>query len=133
MSYATYSSTRKLLINHTGVTNLVPAGNIRIGFSRELNVFPSISITQVGGGTYGYTGYGTSVDGSKMRREDRTIQVDIYNRDSMLSSQVIGDAVDVALMSGTGFRKLNDNDIFEEGIQSFRKIQTWSFWQNVND
>ena len=133
MSELAYSSTRMLLINNTNVTNYVPVGNIRLGFTRENVKDPSVSMTLVGGGTWAYLGQGTSVVGSKTRRESRLFQLDIYTSSGMRHLQTIGDGIDTALISGTGYRKLNDNDVFENGLQMYRKIQTWSSWVNVND
>ena len=133
MSEIAYSSARKLLIQHAPLTTLVPSSNIKIGFSLEPEVYPSISITQVGGSMFAYTGYGTSPHGSKMKRENRIFQVDIYSRSGLLYLQQISEEVDEALISGSGFRKINDNDIFEDSLNAHRKIQTWTFWDNVND
>jgi len=133
MGETAYSSVRLLLTQHTALTNQVPTSNIRVGFMQEVDSFPSISILQVAGSTYGYLGYGTSTAGSKMRRENRTLQIDIFSRSGMLDLQQIGDNVELALMSGSGFRKVNDNDTYEEGLHAHRKIQTWIFWGNVDD
>jgi len=131
MSEQVYSSTRKLLVNDSGVTALVPAGSIYLGFGREKAKYPNISITRVGGSTYGGLGYGTSTAGTKRKRDDVMIQIDIYSRDSMLATTKIGDQVDSCLLAGSGARKLNDNDMYENESNSYRKVQTWSFW-NMN-
>ena len=133
MSEIAYSSTRVLLTQSTDLIALVPIDNIRIGFLKEPDVFPCITISQAGGSTHGYTGYGTSTAGTKQRREDSTFQVDVYSRDGVLDLEQISDKVVLALMSGSGYRKVSDNDGYEEGIKSHRKIQTWTFWSMVDD
>ena len=133
MSEILYSSVRLLLTQQTDLVNLVPTDDIRIGFMVEADNFPCITITQTGGSCYGYLGYGTSAAGSKQRRDNRTFQIDIYSRSGMLDLQQISDKVDIALMSGSGFRKINDNDTYEEGIHAHRKVQTWAFWGMIHD
>ena len=133
MAYAAYSSMRHQLISDTPLTSLVSTSNIRVGFGNITGNYPMITISQIGGSTHGLTGYKTSPAGSKTRRDDRMFQVDIYSRDSVESLELIASAVDVALMSGNGYRRTNDNGIYEEGIKAHRKIQTWTFWDMIND
>jgi len=133
MSEYSYSSARQLLTQSTALTALVPVNNIRVGFMREPVEFPLITLTQVGGTSYGYLGYKQSSKGSRQRRDDRTIQIDIYSRSGMLDLQQISDKVDLALISGTGFRKVNDNDTYEDPLKAHRKIQTWTFWSMFDD
>lgn len=133
MSEIAYSSARALLTQRSSLTSMVPTDKIRIGFERQPDAFPLITISQKGGTTYGYTGYKTSPAGSKQRRDDRTFQVDIYSRDGVLDLQQIADEVDEALMSGSGFRKVNDNDTYEDGVHAHRKVQTWTFWGMLHD
>ena len=133
MSYNAYSSARTLLVNNSNVIALVPAGSIRIGFQREPEVFPMITITQVGGSAYGYLGYGQSDVGSKGRNETSMIQIDIYDRDSIMDINLIGVQVDKAIMSGAGYRKSGELDAFEDGLNSYRKVQTWMYNEVVDD
>jgi len=93
MSEIAYSSTRLLLTQKAALVALVPSSNIRIGYMKEINDFPCITISQTGGSSYGYLGYRTSAAGSKQRREDRTMQIDIYSRSGLLNLQQIADEV----------------------------------------
>jgi len=133
MSEYSYSSTRKLLTQSSALTAMVPASDIRIGFLKQPDNFPSIALSQIGGSTYGYTGYAKSDAGYKQRRDDRTFQVNIYSRSGMLHLQKVSDQVVLALMSGSGYRKISDNDGYEDGIKSYRKIQTWTSWSMIDD
>jgi len=133
MTEVAYSSTRKLLVQSGDLIALVPLTNIRIGFTPEPDSYPCITLTQVAGSTFGYTGHGTSPKGSKLRRDDHTFQIDIYTRSGVLNLEQIADQVDKALMSGTGYRKVSDNDYREEYLNANRKIQTWTFWNQVED
>ena len=133
MSEYAYSSARQLLTQRTDLVSLVPSSNIKVGFTIEVDSFPSITLTQTGGSAHGLLGYGTSTVGSKLRRDNRTFQIDIYSRSGMLDLQQISDEVDLALLSGSTFRKISDNDTYEEEIQAYRKIQTWSFWSILDD
>ena len=81
MAYAAYSSMRHQLINDTPLISLVSTSNIRVGFGNITGNYPMITISQIGGSTYGLTGYKTSPAGSKTRRDDRMFQVDIYYKD----------------------------------------------------
>ena len=133
MSEFIYSSVRALLTSSSDVTNLVPASSITPGFSQIHDSYPCITITVVGGADIGYMGYGTSPAGSKIRRNNTSVQIDIYTRHSLLSSQSIGDAITKTLMNGTGFRKAGEVDVYEDELKAHRKIQTWNILTLRND
>ena len=84
MSYAAYSSTRKLLVDDSDITSYIPAAYIRVGFPNDELYVPSISIHQTGGDSWGYTGYNTATAGSRLRRENTTFQINIFHRWSMV-------------------------------------------------
>ena len=133
MTETLYSSARNLLVNSSEVTNLVPAKNITVGFTQEPISYPCISITKVAGSDLGYLGYSTSAAGSKMRKSSNSVQIDIYNRDSLLSSQIIGRAVTQTLLDGLSCKKVSEVDIYEENLKAYRKIQTWDVLFIEND
>jgi len=133
MSETSYSSTRKLLTDRTDLTTLVPANSIKMGFMLEPDVYPCVTITKTGGTSWGYLGYGSSPAGSKMRRANYTFQIDIYSRSGLLHLEKISDQVILALMSGNSYRLVSDTDWYEDGISAYRKIQTWTFWDNIDD
>jgi len=133
MSYAAYSSARRLLINYTPLTAKVAVSNVRVGFAIIPDDYPCISLTQVGGSALKNLGYKTSPDGSRIRRDDRIFQIDIYSRSGVQDLEQIADEVDKALLSGSTFEKLSDNDRYEDSLHANRKIQTWTFFDMLND
>ena len=133
MSYIAYSSTRHLLISDSTITSYVPAAYIRIGYETDTLYTPSITIHQAGGNSWGYLGYGTSSEGSRIRGEDNTMQIDIFHTWTVLSSQRIGDAIEKALTYNGWYRKLNDNDKYLNELECYNKTQVWNYRQNVED
>jgi len=128
MSYLAYSSTRTLLTN-SDITDYVSSSYIRVGYTEHSLYAPSITIHQAGGSTWGYLGYGSG----KLRRDEATIQINIYHRWTMLSSQTMGDIIDKTLVNNGWYRKLNDIDNYLSDIDCYSKTQIWSYKQNVED
>lgn len=124
MSYDVLLELRNALISSSDLTNLVSSSNIQVGWKRELTDFPCIIISQSGGVDYGYLGYNTSADGSKLGREEATYQIDIYSRTSMKNILDIFEALRGVLLA-LGYRKTGDTDAFESEYDAYRKITTW--------
>lgn len=133
MSYIAYSSARNLLVNDSTITSYIPAAYIRVGYTTDTLVSPSITIHQAGGNTWGYLGYGTTSAGSRIRGEVSTIQIDVFHTWNLLSSQRIGDAIDKALIFNGWYRKINDRDEYLEELDCYNKSQLWTYRQNVDD
>jgi len=133
MSYYVYSSTRNLLVNESDITDYVPAAYIRVGFPNDDLYIPSITIHQIDGDSWGYTGYNTASTGTKLRRENTRFQLNIFHRWSMVSSQRIADGVEKAIMNGIGYRKLSDSDDYNNDFKTYVKTQVWSHIRNVDD
>ena len=132
--YQAYSSIRRILVEDSSVSSNVTSNSIRIGFSREVDVFPCIMIHKAGGGSHGLTGYGTSTAGSKDRWEDRTFQLDILSRTSVENVELITDDVTTAMMgSFSGARLTSEAGGFDDSYNAYRSIQTWTGWEIVQD
>jgi len=132
MSYVAYSSTRHLLTNDSDLLSYVPASYIRVGYETDTLYTPSITIHQGGGNSWGFLGYGTSVAGSRIRQEETSIQIDIFHRWTMLSSQKIGDIIDKALIYNGWYRKISDNDNYLTDLECYNKTQVWNY-RHISD
>jgi len=127
--------TRKLrgyLTSSSAVTTYVPTSDIKVAWVKTEDNFPCITINQVSGNDYGYLGYGTSTAGSKIRREEATIQIDIYSKNSRLETLQIGDEVVKVLISGT-CRKESDVESHDDELGIYRKTQTYIHTQFHDD
>jgi hypothetical protein len=137
MSYSAYSSMRHLLIQDSKISSQVGVSNIRVGFGNLSDSYPCITLSQAGGESYGYLGWGTSPHGSKLSRDNNSFQVDVYSRDSIQELEQICDNIKPALLSGNisgnGLRKINDNYMWEDSLHAHRKILTWTFSEEKND
>lgn len=133
MSYSAYSSMRNLLIQDSNISSQVGVSNIRVGFGNLSDSYPCITLSQAGGESYGYLGWGTSPHGSKLSRDNNSFQVDVYSRTSVEDLENICDNVRVALLSGGTLRKVNDNYMWEDSLHAHRKILTWTFSEEKND
>lgn len=133
MSYIAYSSTRGLLTSESELTDYISSSHIRVGYTTDTIYMPSITIHQAGGSTWGYLGYGNSSVGNKLRRDESIIQLDIFHRWNLLSSQRIGDIIDKTLISDGWYRKTNDIDTYSNDLQCYNKKQVWVYKQNVQD
>lgn len=126
MSYYAYSSTRHILINYTPLVSLVPASNIIIGYGKVRDKFPCVTLSQVGGDSYGRLGYNTSIEGTKDRIDTWMMQIDIYERDNIEDLELISDEIQKALLSGSICRKVGDVDGYEDVYNAYRKTQTYT-------
>ena len=125
---------RNVLTQDAAVTGQVSASDIRVGFARQVDSFPCITLDKVTGDTYGRLGFKTSDPGSRDRHESITVQLDIYTRSSASHRDTIGDYVIKAMMSGcSGARMLGDIGTYDDGYDAYRDIQTWTLWEIVQD
>ena len=114
------------LISSSAVISLVPSNNINIGWSRTVDSFPCIILSQVGGSDIGYLGYNTSEAGSKLRSERAVIQMSIFSRDSAYETYQIAEEIKPIMISGCS-RKDSDVDLYDDEMSVYHKALTFSF------
>lgn len=133
--YEQYSSMRQILLNDGRVTDLT--SNIVVGYRREHDSYPVITIHRVGGNSFGKLGYQTSAAGSKERNVTSLFQIDIFHRDTIEDVEKIDDAIQKAIMSGTstsvGARMQSNPSGWDETFQAYRITQTWMYNEIVSD
>ena len=126
MSLTASRNVRNYLVKNAAITALVPASNISMGWPRELDKFPCILISQSSGIDKGLLGYKTTPAGSRNRREEYSVQLDIFSQKNRRETLAIADAiVPVMIVSGAA-RKINDSDLYESDLEAFRKTQTFT-------
>lgn len=133
MSMDAFRNFRSWMCSSSTITTLVPRASIKIGWPRQLNTFPSIVITQSTGVDIGYLGYGTSIAGNRVRKEEVTFQVDIFSRDSRRQTYQISDAIIPVLIASGGCTKNSDTDLYEDDLEAYRKTQSYSFIMHHDD
>ena len=116
----------------SAVTDTVSDSEIRFGWPDELEKFPCIILTQVGGSDTGYLGYQSSAAGSRLRREEFTIQLDIISRTRKQTYDLADTIVPMLIASGA-CRKDSDIDDFNDERRIYRKIQTFSMTKHHDD
>jgi len=135
--YSAYSSMRRILINDYYISTAVTADNVKIGYRREIDVFPCITIFRIGGSSIAKLGYNATTGGSREREETRMMQVDILHADSIADLELLDDKVITAIMSGArtqdGFRLLSDLSRYDDSYEAFRTTQTWLYSEIVSD
>ena len=128
---------RNILINDYYVSSEVTASNIMVGFRRQIDAFPCITIYRVGGSSKGYLGYKTSTGGSRDRTEDKLIQVDIFNTNSIEDLELLDDKVIKAVMSGSStgeaYSLVSNPSNFDDSYDAYRTVQTWLLSEIVSD
>lgn len=132
MSVTAMTEIQSNLINSSSLTALVASSNIKIGWVKELDSFPCIILQQSTGVDWGYLGYNTSAAGSKTRREQFTIQVDIYSRTTSKNVTEIADII-VPIMISSGCRKNVDTDDYNDELSVHRKLQTYTLTKFHSD
>jgi len=132
MSLDTTRLLRGYLVSSSTITNLVSTSNIKIGWTRTIDEFPCITITQIGGSDFGYLGYNSSSAGSQLRQELSSIQLDIFSKNSRLETIQIADAIVPVMISG-GCRKITDIEDYNDELGLYRKIQTYSIIKHYDD
>lgn len=133
MSTQSFRDIRSYLCSSSSITNLVPKGSIKIGWPRGIETFPCILLSQVAGSDTGYLGYRTADAGSRVRREDNTIQVDIFSRRSRQETYNISDEVVPLLIASGACRKDADADMYDDEKAVYRKVLTFSFSKMHDD
>ena len=116
----------------SAVTDTVAKSEIRYGWPDELEHFPTIIITQVGGTDTGYLGYQSTAAGSRMRREEFSFQLDIISRSRKQTYDLADTIVPMMIASGA-CRKDTDIDDFDDTRKIYRKIQTFSMTIHHDD
>jgi len=109
----------------SAITDVVSKSEIRFGWPEELNKFPCIILTQVGGSDYGFFGYKSSPAGSRIRREDNIVQVDIISR-TRKQVYTLADLIVPMFIASGSCRKDSDVDDFNDTKRIYRKIHTYS-------
>jgi len=117
---------RGYLVSNATITNYVPTADIRIGWPKEEDNYPCITISKVTGIDYGYLGYNTAAAGTKIRREEPTFQIDTWSKNSLYSSNVIADEITKVMISG-GCRKNSENDMYDDDMGIYRVIQSFTY------
>lgn len=124
---------RGYLCSSSALIAILPKSSIRLGWPKELDTFPSVLMTQTGGVELGYLGYQTATAGTRLRREEVTVQIDIFSRTSRRQTYQIGDAITPILIASGACRKIGDTDMFDEDLNVYRKLQTYSFVKYYDD
>src|SRR4030042_6073888 len=99
MSLDIFRQIKGYLVSSSTVTAYVPTRKIKSGWPRTLDEFPCIILSQATGSDLGYFGYGSADAGSKLRREEASIQVDIYSKNSRFETMQIADEIVKVLIS----------------------------------
>ena len=123
MSYTAILNVRNYLISSSAVTSKVGTSSIMAGWPKELDKFPSILLSQSAGTDFGFLGY---KEGG-LRREDVSIQVDIFSKETRKEVLDIGDAIVPVIISSMSARKTGDVDMYDNELNVYRKMQTYSF------
>lgn len=121
---STLKELRDSLVNDSDFTNLVPSSNIKVGFLRERSEFPCITITQAGGGETGFLGYSTTESGSRVAKEEATFAIDIYSDNNVKENLDIYEQLRERMLN-EGYIKMSDIDLWEEGVEAWRKSTSW--------
>jgi len=129
MSYLATLSIRNILIASSALTSQVSTSNIKSGWPKELDSFPSILISQSSGTDTGFLGY--RVGG--LRREEVSIQVDIFSRDTRKEVLDIGDTIVPIIISSMSAKKTSDTDMYDTSLNVYRKTQIYSFTMEHDD
>jgi len=132
MSLTATQSFRTWLISSSTITTLVPINDIKVGWERVADSFPCVTLTQITGSDLGYLGYKTASAGSKIRKENITMQIDIFSKTSRKETLDISDAIVPVLISG-GCTKESDTEMYDDNLGAYRKIQTYSFFKFHDD
>ena len=129
MSYTAVLNVRNYLISSSSVTSLVGASRIKAGWPKELDAFPTVLLSQSSGVDTGFLGY---KEGG-LRREEVSIQVDIFSNETRKEVLDIGDAIVPIMISSMSAKKTNDVDMYDNDLNVYRKMQTYSFTMEHDD
>ena len=129
MSYQAMLNTRNALIGNTAISSQVPANDIKVGWPRQLESFPCILISQAGGTDNGFLGYQTG----GLRREENVLQIDIFSDASSTETLQIADNIVPVMISSLAASKTGDVNNFDDKLNVYRKVQTYSFTMEHDD
>lgn len=127
MSSDALTDIRGFLVSSTAVTALVQKKDIVVGWRKTLDNFPCVIINQIAGNDVGYLGYGASPVGSRNREETYIFSLDIYSRTNRKQTYSIADAIVPLLIVSGSCRKLSDMDMYDDTLNVYRKLQTYTF------
>jgi len=125
MSSDAITDIRGYLASSTSVTALVPKKDITVGWKKTIDNFPCVIVNQVSGIDKGYLGYGLA--GNRTRQETFVFTVDIYSRTSRKQTYSIADAIVPLLIVSGSCKKINDIDMYDDVLSSYRKLQTYTY------
>ena len=135
--YSAYSSLRNILLDDYDVSSTVTASNIMVGYRRQINEFPCITIHRVGGDSKGKLGSKTSTWGSRERTENKLMQVDVFNTNSIEDLELLDDKVIKAIFSGSStgeaYSLVSNPSRFDDSYDAYRTTQTWLLSEVVSD
>jgi len=117
----------------SSVTSLVSENNIKVGWTKTLDSFPCIILTQTGGTDTGYLGYKSAPAGSRLRLEDAVFTVDIFSRSSRMETYQIADVITPLFIVSGACRKEGDIDLFDNDMNVYRKMQTYRYKLHHDD
>lgn len=121
------------LCSSSSITDLVPKASIKMGWQKTIDSFPCIILTQIGEIDTGYTGYKTSAAGSRLRREEVIIGIDIYSRDSVYETYQIRDVIIPLLRMSGSCKNESDSDLYDDETSIYHKPLTFSVLKFVED
>lgn len=114
------------LVSSSSVTSLIPQNDIKIGYPRVEDNFPCITITPAGGVSYGYLGYGTANTGSKIRRENSIIQIDVWSKNGFYETDNVSEEITKVMISGT-CREQSANNFYNDETGLYRRNMSYSY------
>lgn len=135
MSLACKVEFRNTLVNYDSLTNIVPSGNIDVGYTEDEIEYPCVFITQVGGGDTANMGYKNNPTETK-RTEEFTYQLDIYSRDSVVQTEQISDNIADVLSLDTnnikGLRMTSNLDsAYIDELKAWHKVVRWKGFMEI--
>jgi len=132
MSSERFLTIRNNLIADATLVALVPSSQIVIGEINKDTLFPTITMSQVGGIDIGLTGYRTASQGNKVARETVLFQINIYSRTNRKNTYDILDAVKDVMLQNS-FYKTVDRDDWYEPLKAYYKQTVWRNESSHND
>jgi len=127
MSLAADVELRNLLISDAELTQMVNPENIIVGWTKAPTSYPCIVIVQVGGEDSASLGYATAPSGQRLWEERISWQINIFSDESRKQTLQIADRIREILFNADGiYYKTADVDTYEDSINAYRKIVTWT-------
>lgn len=122
MSYNSMKDLYDSLYSDTNLNSKCPSGNIRVGWRRDEEEFPSISLIQQGGNEVGLLGYSKA---SGNVAELFGVQINIYSRETTLETYDIYEKLRPIMIS-EGYEKTADADDWDDNLSAYVKITRWN-------